>query len=207
MLIFASLDRGRLGAWFANSAIPLRSADELEDLVELVDAALDLQRTGADDVAIAEWRVVAGALPGSRSQVAETLARSQLTASHRELLASGLLRWPATGWTLVQILEALREHDDPRIDRLALSLAEAGGMDAYWASTAKQLVLARFGDGRDPCQPLSSEECVGRRVRWQELVQAQRGDLRLDEARAVVERDLAWQRHLLERWRATFGIR
>ncbi len=144
---------------------------DLEDMRTMIGAALAVQGRTLSEEALEdqkrEWLVQAAALPGTRWHglyelmgAAEAIRISRdgsggrpsfyrLGQHDRELLAEALVQAPKLDPSLAMMLEFLRDYEDPRIDRLALSALEgilALERPPRWVRVLVWVVLERFGD-------------------------------------------------------------
>jgi hypothetical protein len=171
---------------------------ELEDLRTMVGRAVSIQRSTSTaqvkERRRLEWLVQAAALPGTRWHGLYELAPSSdrirsyydrserpgsylLAPRHQRLLAEALVRTPRMDPTLAMMLRVLGDHEDSRVDQVALGALE--GLLAledppWWATDLMWAVLARFGDRKlearlekfsDDCSSATSDQL---RALWSE---------------------------------------
>ena len=176
-LVFAKREGLRLETWYSNGAIPVATESELEDLTSAVRSARELRLDSADAPASVEWRVQAARLPGALPHVLGRLGCDELSIEQIRQLSDTFVKRPLIGFQLTELLAAVRCHEDPRIDRLAIAIVEATP-DADWLEDRVGELLnmrLRAVDGVCPervfyCGAASSTVSTWVELPWQEIV-------------------------------------
>lgn len=155
--------------------------EELDDVVSMIVAAVALQGAGLSledlEMGRKEWHVQATSLPGTRWHGLYELApvnerfrpfynrsnrhlRTVPEARHLDLLARAFIDAPKVDTTMPMLLAVLGTHEDPLIDRTALSYVEGLLLldePPWWTQDLIVAVLNRWGDHEPEKRWMSSD--------------------------------------------------
>jgi hypothetical protein len=171
-LIFASRDRGKFYVWGSTGAIPITSANELDELLAAVSAARQAVESG-DAARRLEWFLYAATLPAARPYVLERLDTEELSPAHKSQLVESIVNGPLDARSIAHLLDAIGCFEDPRVDRLAIAAVEAAE-DLLWVPSVRSQLDRRLDalNGVCPENPRSCDRTAGVKHQrtWEEIV-------------------------------------